>query len=191
MAHGKLRIISGIWRRRQIRFDNRSDIRPTTDAARETLFNWLEGYSQGARCLDLFAGSGALGFEALSRGAEYVVFVDCMRINVGHLNSTCVSLDTRRCEVIQSDALAYLKHCRQKFDIVFLDPPFFRGLVQKSAAMLNQTNCLNPGAHIYAEKEKSEEAFELPDTWNARKEYRTSNRSHTLYQYAGGHGGSG
>lgn len=147
----EFRIIAGRWRRRRFQFANLPGIRPSPDRVRETLFNWLMHEVPGARCLDLFAGSGALGLEALSRGAQQVTFVDRdWQVNAtlrGHL----VSLQAANAEVLQLDALAFLRGPARAFDIVFLDPPFASPLLQESLATLNCDRWLMPGAGIYME----------------------------------------
>lgn len=183
MKKSKLRIISGKWRRRQIQFISDSAIRPTTDSARETLFNWLGSTVNGARCLDLFAGSGALGFEALSRGAEFVVFVDKVRNTVRSIEDNCHTLETAQYAAVMTDALDYLKNSQERFDIVFIDPPFNTGLASRAIELLDVKGCLNPGAQIYAEQERRNSEISLPKSWKILREYRTSNRSHSLYQF--------
>ncbi len=183
MKQGNLRIISGKWRRRQIRFNRNCRIRPTTDAARETLFNWLAGDVIKARCLDLFAGSGALGIEALSRDAEFVVFVDKSRETLRCIKDNCQTLQTNQFKVVTGDALAYLKNSQDRFDIVFVDPPFNMSLVSKVIELLSFGERLNCGAKIYTETEKSADEIFLPKGWTILREYRTSNRLHRLYQF--------
>ena len=120
----QFRIIAGIWRRRRLAFPKLPDIRPSPDRVRETLFNWLREQVAGARCLDLFAGSGALGLEALSRGACQVTFVDQERQAVEAISAHLQNLGATGGEVVQAEALAFLRGTPAAFDIVFLDPPF-------------------------------------------------------------------
>lgn len=152
---GKLRIIGGKWRRREIRFDSRTDVRPTTDSARETLFNWLQMHIEGACCLDLFAGSGALGFEALSRGAAHVVFVDSSRRCIQQLERTATDLDAESFDIKFMDAAKFVEQTDRQFDIVFVDPPFLRGLAAHTVGLLVASQCLTSDALIYVESEKS------------------------------------
>ena len=139
-----LRIIGGTWRGRKWRFPEGADIRPTPDRVRETLFNWLGGRTQGARCLDLFAGSGALGLEALSRGAAHVSFVDSAEPAVRELRLRLAEWQAIGAQVERSDALAFLAGRSQPCDIVFLDPPFAAGLLAQAAARLQPTRLARP-----------------------------------------------
>ncbi len=163
----QLRIIAGLWRGRKIRFPDHEGLRPTADRIRETLFNWLQGDIAGARCLDLFAGSGALSFEAASRGARCVVCVesdgavyDCIRENLQNFSQT-------RIELIQQDALEFLGSVKlaHKMDIVFLDPPFAAGLLAQSCQLLEDRAWLNSRALIYLESAEALEALQLPENW--------------------------
>ena len=119
-----LRIIGGQWRGRKIHFPHNAQLRPTPDRVRETLFNWLMPVIQGARCLDLFCGSGGLGLEALSRGAAQVVFVDSHKATVNSLQNTCDMLGSTAAQIQLSDVRRFLAGTAQPFDVVFLDPPY-------------------------------------------------------------------
>lgn len=123
-ARNRVRIIGGDWRSRVIEFPDASGLRPSADRVRETLFNWLGQTLHGKRCLDLFAGSGALGFEALSRGATQVVMVESNRTVYGALEINAERLDATHAALRYADAGTYLRGCRETFDVVFLDPPF-------------------------------------------------------------------
>src|ERR1700751_4542469 len=123
-SRNRVRIIGGRWRRRVIRFPPAAQLRPTPDRVRETLFNWLGQRLDGLACLDLFAGSGALGFEAASRGAARVVMVEHDRAVSAHLERTRALVGARQVEIVQGDAFDYLAGRGEKFDVVFLDPPF-------------------------------------------------------------------
>jgi 16S rRNA (guanine966-N2)-methyltransferase len=165
---GLLRIIGGTWRSRRIRFVTESDIRPTPDRVRETLFNWLQDTVPGATCLDLYAGSGALGFEALSRGAARVTFVDQDVRVVQQLNANLELLAaTDRGKVVWSNAEAYLATARSDgpFDLVFLDPPYRDRVLQRSCELLEQSGALAPTAWIYLETEAREAPPALPEGW--------------------------
>ena len=147
----RLRIIGGRWRGSRIVFPPLAAIRPSPDRVRETLFNWLQQPIVGARCLDLFAGSGALGLEALSRGAAHVTFVD-REPQVGrHLTQTLERLGSRDATVVVEDALRFLLRPPQPFDIVFLDPPFDSDAAGAGRAARLQQGWLAPGAYIYVE----------------------------------------
>ena len=120
----RIRIIGGAWRSRVIEFPDAEGLRPTANRARETLFNWLGQTLHGKRCLDLFAGSGALGFEAASRGAAEVVMLENNRATVDALKTNQQKLAATSCRVVAVDAQKFLDQAQQKFDIVFVDPPF-------------------------------------------------------------------
>jgi 16S rRNA (guanine966-N2)-methyltransferase len=146
----RLRIVGGRWRGVKIDFPAIEAIRPSPDRVRETLFNWLQPHIAGARCLDLFAGSGALGIEALSRGASQVTFVD-REPQVGrHLTQTLARLGATGATVKIGDAARFLQGPPQQFDVVFLDPPFASTLLQAVFTSLTQ-GWLAPAAHIYVE----------------------------------------
>jgi 16S rRNA (guanine966-N2)-methyltransferase len=164
-----LRIIGGEWRGRRIRFPRRPGIRPTPDRVRETLFNWLAPAVGGSRCLDLFAGSGALGLEALSRGAAAVTFVESDRATVDALRQIVTTLAPDRGLVIHCEALRWLADPPQPFDIVFLDPPFGSGLVAQAAQALEAGGWLRPGARIYLEMPATEGPPVLPAGWTLHR----------------------
>ena len=175
-----MRIIAGEWRRRRIYFDSSTELRPTTDAARETLFNWLQDRIEGAVCLDLFAGSGALGFEALSRGAGEVILVDSNHRCIKNLHQTAKELQTERCTIVHRDALVYLQRCNWKFDLVFLDPPYRSGLAVEALRKLDSTNSLNLDARIYLEVERDFSSVKLADWWTIVRNFNAGSRSHYL-----------
>jgi 16S rRNA (guanine966-N2)-methyltransferase len=166
---GQIRIIGGTWRSRRIRFVTESDIRPTPDRVRETVFNWLQEVVPGARCLDLYAGSGALGFEALSRGAARVTFVDQDVRVIQQLKANFEFLDaTDRSSAVWSDVHAYLEAAARNdgpFDLVFLDPPYRDQVLGRSCELLEQSGALAPAAWIYLETEAREAPPTLPEGW--------------------------
>ncbi len=162
-----LRVIAGTWRGRTWRFPE-GDIRPTPDRVRETLFNWLAPDITGARCLDLFAGSGALGLEALSRGAARAVFVEKSARAAQDLKQTLALWGGERAAAAQihvGDATTYLRGPPEHFSGVFLDPPFAAGLLGQVAARLETAGWLAPGAWIYAECPAREGLPALPSNW--------------------------
>ena len=166
----ELRIIGGHWRGRKLKFPDGEGLRPTMDRVRETLFNWLQADIANARCLDLFSGSGALGFEALSRFATQVVMVDKNPQAITMLRSNLALLKADNAQVVQMDAAAYLQQENiGPFDIVFLDPPFNQHLVEKFCQLLHQSNCLSEQAIIYIEKEKNTPLPQLPEQWHIVK----------------------
>jgi 16S rRNA (guanine966-N2)-methyltransferase len=149
----RVRIVGGTWRSRVIEFPDALGLRPTPDRVRETLFNWLGQTLHGKRCLDLFAGSGALGFEAASRGAESVVMVEAQRVAIAALEKNKAALDARSIIVVGEDAIRFLdRHAATKalpFDVIFLDPPFASDLLEKALAKL--ALAMAEGALVYAE----------------------------------------
>jgi 16S rRNA (guanine966-N2)-methyltransferase len=164
-----LRIIGGTWRGRRLRFPPREEIRPTPDRVRETLFNWLASRVAGSRCLDLFAGSGALGLEALSRGAGHVTFVERDAVAVRELRARLAEWGASGAQVEQGDALRFLSGPPQSFDIVFLDPPFASNLLVQSCRLLQEGSWLRPDALIYVETDADSGLPELPQTWRIAK----------------------
>jgi 16S rRNA (guanine966-N2)-methyltransferase len=167
-AGHRLRIIGGQWRGRRITFAaDVPGVRPTPDRVRETVFNWLQPVIAGARCLDLFAGSGALGFEALSRGAAQVVMVDADARVAAHLRDQGAALQAPGLEVVAAEALQYLGGpAPAGFDIVFLDPPFGRDLLGPCCRSLEAGGWLAAGARIYLEAERALRAPPLPESWS-------------------------
>lgn len=148
---GKIRIIGGQWRGRKLVVPDRAGLRPSSDRVRETLFNWLQAHVAGARCLDLFAGTGALGLEALSRGASRAVFVE----RDGRLAEALREVSNawpgaERMRVVEADALAWLDACREPFDLVFVDPPFAERLHARVLERLGGDR-LAPGGLVYVE----------------------------------------
>ncbi len=164
-----LRIIGGQWRGRKLEFPSIDAIRPTPDRVRETLFNWLQHSIVGARCLDLFAGSGALGFEALSRGAKHVVFVDRDPQVGRYLCETLQRLQATAGDVHVGDAMQWLKATPQAFDVVFLDPPFATELLNAVTHMLEAGGWLASDAFIYIESASSRGVPALPANWRVIK----------------------
>jgi 16S rRNA (guanine966-N2)-methyltransferase len=167
-----IRIIGGSLRGRRFRFADIPDIRPTPDRVRETLFNWLGARVAGARCLDLFAGSGALGLEALSRGAATAVLVEQNAVAARALAALIAEWHLQGARVERADALHFLGRDPEPFDIVFLDPPFHAGLLSRSAELLERRGWLAPDALIYVECSAREELPPLPERWQLLKAKR-------------------
>lgn len=167
-----LRIIGGEWRGRKIRFPPVPAIRPTPDRVRETLFNWLQGVTPGSRCLDLYAGSGALGFEALSRGAAEVVFVDVEPAVVRHLADTLRELGCDRGRVVRVDAAGFLAQPSGPFDVIFLDPPFAEPVLPEVCRRIEAGGWLKAGGRVYLECRAVAGEPELPAGWTLLKSRR-------------------
>jgi 16S rRNA (guanine966-N2)-methyltransferase len=156
-------------------------IRPTPDRVRETLFNWLQHHILGATCLDLFAGSGALGIEALSRGASYVTFVDREPRIAKHLTATLARLQAANAEVVVRDALLFLEGPPRRFDTVFLDPPFASDALPQVFALLAR-GWLAPAAHIYVECSARSPLPALPPGWSLHRSKRAGEVGYHLLQ---------
>jgi len=176
-----IRVIGGAMRGRRWRFPDIPDIRPTPDRVRETVFNWLGTRVVGARCLDLFAGSGALGLESLSRGASGVVFVEQHAAIARALSAVIAEWNVQGAEVARADAFFYLRGSAQPFDIVFLDPPFAGGLLAPAAVQLEERGWLAPNALIYMECAAREARPALPQAWKELKAKQAGEVGYHLY----------
>jgi 16S rRNA (guanine966-N2)-methyltransferase len=160
----KIRIIGGRWRGRRLSVPEAEGLRPTPDRVRETLFNWLQPYIAGADCLDLFAGTGALCLEALSRGAGRVVMVERAGHVVDRLRQHVDMLGAENAAVVQVDAVEYLRQAPQPFDIIFLDPPFKSDLIARCAGLIEEYGWIKPSGLVYVEA-PSRMTLSLPATW--------------------------
>ena len=176
-SRNRVRIIGGRWRSRVIRFPPAAQLRPTPDRVRETLFNWLGQRLDGLACLDLFAGSGALGFEALSRGASRVVMVENDRNVAAALRESAKQLEAAGAEIVAGDAIGYLERGTESFDVAFLDPPYASDLAVRAMQLLGAR--LKPGARVYVE---SAEPLETPAKWRALREDRAGAVRYALYE---------
>ncbi len=186
---GQIRIIGGRWRSRKLHFPAIEGLRPTPDRVRETLFNWLAPIVNGARCLDLFAGSGALGFEALSRGAAHVAMIDQSKEVVAQLR--------KNAELLQADHIEF--YCAQLppfpsalqnyvFDIVFLDPPFHQNYIAKCVQWLEENpQCLAEEALIYIECESDLDPLPIPDHWQLLRTKKAGEVGYHLVKYGSHH----
>jgi len=161
-----------MWRGRRVRFVPSAELRPTPDRVRETLFNWLQPVIGGGRCLDLYAGSGALGLEALSRGAARVVFVDHERAAIEQLRSTLTMLESTAGELRLTPAQRYLESTPEPFDIVFLDPPFADDSLSATCAVLESRGWLADAAFVYIERPSREGPPALPAAWSLHRSGR-------------------
>ncbi|MBT8088627.1 MAG: 16S rRNA (guanine(966)-N(2))-methyltransferase RsmD [Gammaproteobacteria bacterium] len=167
---GRLRIVAGNWRSRLLDIADVAGLRPTSARIRETLFNWLEPRIHGAHCLDLFAGTGALGLEALSRGAGSAVFVEKSMRAASTLNANIRTLGAAGAVVRHTDALNYLRGDNtEQFDLVFLDPPFAAGMIEEVCSLLAERKLLTKDACIYIEQERSRAEPDLPEGWEVLK----------------------
>ena len=180
---GQLRIIAGQWRSRQFSFPMAAGLRPTPNRVRETLFNWLAPYVEGARVLDAFTGSGALFLEALSRGAGSALALDLSHAAISRLRE---HLQTLRCDngqLLNTDALRYLQQqAATAFDLVFLDPPFGQDLLRPACAALEEQGWLNKDAWIYTESENPPSSLGLPGNWRLHREQKAGQVYYTLWQ---------
>ncbi|MDE2050682.1 MAG: 16S rRNA (guanine(966)-N(2))-methyltransferase RsmD [Gammaproteobacteria bacterium] len=180
-----LRIIGGLWRGRRLRFPPSPEIRPTPDRIRETLFNWLAARVPGARCLDLFAGSGALGLEALSRGAAHVTFVERDAAAAREIAARLAEWGTHLGSVEHADARSFLARTpAAAFDIAFLDPPFASTVLEETVAALEHGGWLRDGALIYIERPADGAAPRLPAGWTPLKAKRAGEVGYHLYSRA-------
>ena len=178
---GQFRVIGGQWKGRKLKFFEVEGLRPSLDRVRETVFNWLHGEVRGARCLDLFAGSGAIGIEALSRGAAHVDFVELNKKASRQLETNLGLLEADDGDVWHQDANLFLANQHQPYDIIFLDPPFHKGLAQEIVSKLAQTNFIQQDTLIYLEIEQDLE-LKLPDSWELLKDKKAGQLQYRLYR---------
>jgi 16S rRNA (guanine966-N2)-methyltransferase len=202
---GRLRIVAGNWRSRLLDIADVEGLRPTSERIRETLFNWLAPTISGARCLDLFAGTGALGLEALSRGARSVVFVERSGVAARQLENN-IDILTRpnaaeepsgpkrfaaesspaNVQIVRGDALAYLQRSTaNSFDIVFLDPPFAADMLEETCRLLADVGCVADGARVYIELDRAAELPTLPEGWTVEKNKTAGNVRYMLIHTGG------
>lgn len=159
-------------------FPDSPGLRPTPDRVRETLFNWLEPVIVNARCLDLYCGSGALGFEALSRGAQTVTFVDNAPKVIAQIKSNADWLGCTGAQIISANALDWLNlqsdNVLSGYDIIFLDPPFRQDLLFNACKLINERQLIKPQGHIYLEAERGH-ALKLPENWRIHRHKKAGN----------------
>lgn len=170
MKKGQVKIIGGQWRGRKLNFPATPDLRPTPNRIRETLFNWLDPILPDAHCLDLFAGSGALGFEALSRGAKSVTFIEQSLALFRYLKTQIKQFTVENKAAVHHLAFPFntshlFKSSPRSFNIVFLDPPFHHHLIEPACRWLVKENLLLSKSAIYIESEATIESFSLPKNW--------------------------
>ncbi len=181
-AAGQIRIIGGQWRGRKLPVPDSAGLRPTTDRVRETLFNWLAPDIQEARCLDCFAGSGALGLEALSRYAASATLLELERAVAQQLTQNLAMLRASHAKVVQTNTLQWLSQTGEPFDVVFVDPPFRKGLLQETLTLLEQNGWLAEEALIYVESEVENGTPYAPANWDLYREKIAGQVAYRLYQ---------
>ena len=180
---GRLRIVAGKWRSRLLDIADAPGLRPTSERVRETVFNWLAPLIQGARCLDLFAGSGALGFEALSRGAASVVFVDNSGSAIKAIEKSARALEAAGADIHRGDAADYVRNARSaSFDIIFLDPPFADDRLDDLCGLIEERGILAPGGRVYLEQDRGQAETPLPDRWRVLKDKTAGNVRYMLVE---------
>ncbi|HCX00003.1 MAG TPA: 16S rRNA (guanine(966)-N(2))-methyltransferase RsmD [Pantoea sp.] len=179
---GQIRIIGGQWRGRKLPVPDSAGLRPTTDRVRETLFNWLAPVLQQARCLDCFAGSGALGLEALSRFAASVTLLELERSVAQQLEKNVQTLRASDAQVINANTLNWLAASGEPYDVVFVDPPFRKGLLEQTLQLLEQNGWLADEAMIYVESEVEHGAPPVPTRWALHREKIAGQVAYRLYQ---------
>ncbi len=182
---GQIRIIGGEFRGRKLPVLDAEGLRPTSDRVKETLFNWLQFDVAGARCLDLYAGSGSLSFEALSRGAKNAVLLELSAANAKQLKQNLAALDIHNASVHQVDSLQWLSEpIAEPFDIVFIDPPFHKDLMAASLERLFANGFITESSILYLEQENSLAWPQLPTGWYCHREKKTSQVQFGVFRFA-------
>ncbi|HIF9173965.1 TPA: 16S rRNA (guanine(966)-N(2))-methyltransferase RsmD [Photobacterium damselae] len=167
---GFVRIISGQWRGRKLPVHDVEGLRPTTDRVKETLFNWLAQDIYQAKCLDLFAGSGSLSFEALSRGAESLTMIELDQKAAAQLKQNLTAIGATNATLHNTNSVNFLNQAGTPHDLVFIDPPFRKDLIQQVIAALEANHWLSPNALIYIEAEKELGSIDVPPSWHLYRE---------------------
>lgn len=179
---GFVRIISGLWRGRKLPVHDAEGLRPTTDRVKETLFNWLAQDVPQAKCLDLFAGSGGLGFEAASRQADKVTMIELNPNAFKQLEKNIAALNSDSLTAINSDALSFLQQAGTPHHVVFIDPPFRKGLLEQTVTLLESNGWLANDAMIYIETEKELALEGIPTNWHLHREKTAGQVSYRLFE---------
>ncbi|MBZ7565031.1 16S rRNA (guanine(966)-N(2))-methyltransferase [Klebsiella grimontii] len=179
---GQIRIIGGQWRGRKLPVPESPGLRPTTDRVRETLFNWLAPSIVDASCLDCFAGSGALGLEALSRYAANATLLEMERGVAQQLQKNLATLKASNAKVVNTNTLAFLAQAGAPHDIVFVDPPFRKGLLEETLKLLENNGWLSDEALIYIESEVENGLPPVPMNWHVYREKVAGQAAYRLYQ---------
>ena len=179
----QLRIIAGQWRGRKIDFADHKFLRPSPDRVRETLFNWLQNSIHGAHCLDLFSGSGALAFEAASRGAKTVTCLETQREAAMFIQKNIDRLQAKQITLLQTDAIRYLQTAAPEhtYDLVFLDPPFSGDFMATACSLLETRYWLSQSADIYLESNQALDTFALPENWILKKQKKAGQVYYGLF----------
>ena len=178
---GRLRIVAGNWRSRLLDIADVPGLRPTSARIRETVFNWLAPRIGGARCLDLFAGTGALGLEALSRGAADCVFVEKSPRAAKTLRANIATLQAANAVIHETSAATFLQQgVDAQFEIVFLDPPFGDQMLPEVLRLLEESDILADNARIYIEDDRNQSELDLPEHWQILKTKNSGNVRYSL-----------
>ncbi|BCQ37718.1 ribosomal RNA small subunit methyltransferase D [Erwinia rhapontici] len=180
-AAGQIRIIGGQWRGRKLPVPDSAGLRPTTDRVRETLFNWLAADIQQAKCLDCYAGSGALGLEALSRHAASATLLELERPVAQQLEKNLATLGAKSGRVVNTNTLQFLAQKGDEHQLVFIDPPFRQGLLEKTTQLLESNGWLSDGALVYVESEVEQGIPPVPVNWQLHREKIAGQVAYRLY----------
>lgn len=180
-AAGQIRIIGGQWRGRKLPVPDSAGLRPTTDRVRETLFNWLAADIQQAKCLDCYAGSGALGLEALSRHAASATLLELERPVAQQLEKNLATLGAKSGRVVNTNTLQFLAKKGDEHHLVFIDPPFRKGLLEQTTQLLESNGWLSDGALVYVESEVEHGVPPVPVNWQIHREKIAGQVAYRLY----------
>lgn len=180
-AAGQIRIIGGQWRGRKLPVPDSAGLRPTTDRVRETLFNWLAADIQQAKCLDCYAGSGALGLEALSRHAASATLLELERPVAQQLEKNLATLGAKSGRVVNTNTLQFLAQKGDEHQLVFIDPPFRKGLLEQTTQLLESNGWLSDGALVYVESEVEHGIPPVPVNWQLHREKIAGQVAYRLY----------
>ena len=180
-AAGQIRIIGGQWRGRKLPVPDSAGLRPTTDRVRETLFNWLAADIQQAKCLDCYAGSGALGLEALSRHAASATLLELERPVAQQLEKNLATLGAKSGRVVNTNTLQFLAQKVEEHHLVFIDPPFRKGLLEQTVGLLETNGWLSDGALVYVESEVEHGVPPVPVNWQIHREKIAGQVAYRLY----------
>ncbi|NJC99231.1 16S rRNA (guanine(966)-N(2))-methyltransferase [Candidatus Erwinia dacicola] len=180
-AAGQIRIIGGLWRGRKLPVPDSEGLRPTTDRMRETLFNWLAADIQQAKCLDCFAGSGALGLEALSRHAGSATQLELERPVAQQLKKNLATLGAKNARVVNTNTLQFLAQKGEPHQLVFIDPPFRKGLLEQTSTLLESNGWLSDDALVYVESEVEQGLPPVPVNWQLHRKKIAGQVAYRLY----------